>query len=286
MMKYWQLTKENGREMLDRLQSYKERGYIWEVMVRSTGNEIQGFSIVFHCDFSVSKEDQCSPLYVDRCGEKFHIGDYLVFKDANLFIATAEEFKRLAEEYEEETGEKVIEKDQSQEATEHQKKVLIEQLAEAYEKHEYTRSTVLHRELMEMGMTENEIMGKVNELLCAKLKVGKDENEPDECKDNTVEYQQSLLKEMIETYKRITRCYGEFMKTVGLTAEEINAKFSAMCEGKDEIKEVDIKTSSILPIDELQKILVRRSQLQKELAEIEKTLTKNYEIKVIDTENK
>lgn len=215
-MRYWQLTKENGREMLDRLNSYMKEGYIWLVVPHKVGGQIHDFTIVFHCDFSLSKEDNCSQWYIDKYDEKFQIGDYLVFKDARLFITSAEGFKKLEEEEARET-----------EARECEKKVLLKQLLEAYNKHNYTRSTILHNKLMEMGMTENEIMGEVNALLCVKPKVE-----------------------------------------------------------KDETKEVDIETSSTPPIDELQKILVRRAQLQKELAEIEETLTKKYEIKVINTENK
>lgn len=279
MMRYWQLTKENGREMLDRLNSYVKEGYIWLVVTHKVGGQIHDFTIVFHCDFSLSKEDNCSQWYIDKYGEKFHIGDYLVFKDANLFIASTEEFKKLEEE---EAREK--------EATECEKKVLLEQLLEAYNKHEYTRSTILHNKLMEMGMTENEIMGEVNALLCVKPKVEKEEIEPDDCKDNISDQEKLLFDELIEACKNRSYARREYFQNklidMGVSMEEIKAKINAFIRAESETKEVDIKTSSTLPIDELQKILVRRSQLQKELAEIEETLTQKYEIKVINTENK
>ena len=278
MMKYWQLTKENGREMLDRLNSYVKEGYIWLVTAHKVGGQIHDFTIVFHCDFSLSKEDNCSQWYIDKYGEKFQIGDYLVFKDANLFIASAEEFKKLEEE---EAREK--------EATECQKKVLLEQLLEAYNKHEYTRSTILHNELMKMGMTENEIMGEVNAMLCVKPKVEKEKIEPDDCKDQIAD-QESLFDELFEACKNSDYARREYLQNkliyMGVSIEEIKAKINALYRAKSETKEVDIKTSSTPPIDELQKILVRRAQLQKELAEIEETLTQKYEIKVINTENK
>ena len=75
-------------------------------------------------------------------------------------------------------------------------------------------------------------------------------------------------------------------RIVELTSEEIKAKIDALIGAKSETKEVDIETTSTSPIDELQKILVRRAQLQKELAEIEETLSQKYEIKVNNTENK
>ena len=277
-MKYWQLTKENGREMLDRLNSYVKEGCIWLVTAHKVGGQIHDFTIVFHCDFSLSKEDNCSQWYIDKYGEKFHIGDYLVFKDANLFIASAEEFKKLEEE-----------KAREKEATECEKKVLLEQLLEAYNKHEYTRSTILHNKLMKMGMTENEIMGEVNAMLCDKSKVEKDENEPDDSKDQIAD-QESLFDELVEACKNSNYARREYLQKklidMGVSMEEIKAKINAFIRAESETKEVDIKTSSTLPIDELQKILVRRSQLQKELAEIEKTLTQKYVIKVINTENK
>ena len=73
---------------------------------------------------------------------------------------------------------------------------------------------------------------------------------------------------------------------MGVSMEEIKAKIDALIGAKSETKEVDIETTSTSPIDELQKILVRRAQLQKELAEIEETLSQKYEIKVNNTENK
>ena len=278
MMKYWQLTKENGREMLDRLQSYKERGYIWQVTANRVGNEIHDFIIIFNCDQGATTKDPTYQWYMNRYGEKFQIGDYLVEKNARLFIASAEGVKRLAEE-------EVREK----EARECEKKVSLEQLVEAYEKHDYTRSTILHNELMKMGMTENEIMGEVNALLCVKSKVEKEKIEPDDCKDQIAD-QESLFDELVEACKNRDYTRREYFQNklirMGVSMEEIRAKINASIRAKSETKEVNIKTSSIPPIDDLQKILVRRSQLQKELAEIEKTLTKNYEIKVIDTENK
>lgn len=278
MMRYLQLTKENGHEMLDRLNSYMKEGYIWLVVPHKVGGQIHDFTIVFHCDFSLSKEDNCSQWYIDKDGEKFQIGDYLVFKDANLFIASAEEFKKLEEE-------EVREK----EATECQKKVLLKQLLEAYNKHNYTRSTILHNKLMEMGMSENEIMREVNAMLCVKPKVEKEKIEPDDCKDQTVD-QESLFDELFEACKNSDYARREYLQNkliyMGVSIEEIKAKINALYRAKSETKKVDIKTSSTPPIDELQKILVRRAQLQKELAEIEETLTKKYEIKVINTENK
>ena len=284
MMRYWQLTKENGREMLDRLNSYVKEGYIWLVVAHKEGGQIHDFTIVFHCDLSLSKEDNCSQWYIDKYGEKFQIGDYLVFKDANLFIASAEAIKELEEEDEEKVREK--------EATECEKKVLLEQLLEAYNKHEYTRSTILHNKLMKMGMTENEIMGEVNAMLCVKPKVEKEEIESDDCKDQIAD-QESLFDELFEACKNHDNhdyARREYLQNklirMGVSMKEIRAKINALIGAKSETKEVDIKTSSTPPIDELQKILVRRAQLQKELAEIEETLTQKYEIKVINTENK
>lgn len=282
MMKYWKLTKENGREMLDILNSYMKRGYIWHVTAYKVADEIRDFSIIFNCGHGVTTKDPTYQWYVDRYGEKFQIGDYLVEKNARLFITSTEGFKCLAEEYEEEKARK-------RETTEYQKKVLLEQLLEAYNKHEYTRSTILHNKLMKMGMTENEIRAKVNELLCDKSKVKKEEIEPDDCKDQIAD-QESLFDELVEACMNRDHARRDYLQNklinMGVSMEEIRAKVNALFRAKSETKEVDIKTSSTSPIDELQKILVRRAQLQKELAEIEETLTQKYEIKVINTENK
>lgn len=218
MMRYWQLTKENGREMLGMLRKYIRSGYLWQMKIDELGNEVYEFIIVPNYDFNYSEKVKKSQWAMDVFGQELHMGDYLVERDNKLAVLTAEAIKELEEEDEE----KMRDEEQSQEATECQKKVLLKQLLEAYNKHNYTRSTILHNELMKMGMTENEIRAKINALIGA----------------------------------------------------------------KSETKEVDIKTSSTSPIDELQKILVRRAQLQKELAEIEETLTQKYEIKVNNTENK
>lgn len=281
MMRYWQLTKENGREMLDRLNSYVKEGCIWQMKINELGNEVYEFIIVPNYDFNYSEKVKKSQWTMDVFGQELHMGDYLVERDNKLAVLTAEAIKELEEEDKEKAREK--------EATECQKKVLLEQLLEAYNKHEYTRSTILHNKLMEMGMTEKEIMGEVNAMLCDKSKVEKDENEPDDCKDQIAD-QESLFDELIEACKNRSYARREYFQNklidMGVSMEEIKAKINAFIRAESETKEVDIKTSSTLPIDELQKILVRRSQLQKELAEIEETLTQKYEIKVINTENK
>lgn len=285
MMRYWQLTKENGREMLGMLRDYVRTGYLWQLKINELENEVYEFIIVPNYDFNYSEKVKKSQWAMDVFGQELHMGDYLVERNNKLAVLTAEAIKELEEEDEE----KVTEKDQSQEATEHQKKVLIEQLAEAYEKHEYASSTVLHSQLMEMGMTENEIMGKVNALLCVKSKVEKEKIEPDDCKDQIVD-QESLFDELVEACKNRDYARREYLQNklidMGVSMEEIRAKVNASIGAKSETKEVDIKTSSTSLIDELQKIFDRRAQLQKELAEIEKTLTQKYEIKVINTENK
>lgn len=284
-MKYWQLTKENGREMLDRLNSYVKEGYIWQMKINELGNEVYEFIIVPNYDFNYSEKVKKSQWAMDVFGQELHMGDYLVERDNKLAVLTAEAIKEL----EEEDKEKMTDEEQSQEATECQKKVLLEQLLEAYKKHEYTRSTILHNDLMKMGMTEKEIMGKVNELLCVKSKVEKEEIEPDDCKDQIAD-QESLFDELFEACKNSDYARREYLQNkliyMGVSIEEIKAKINALYRAKSETKKVDIKTSSTPPIDELQKILVRRAQLQKELAEIEETLTQKYEIKVINTENK
>ena len=239
MMKYWQLTKENGREMLDILNSYMKRGYIWHVTAYKVADEIRDFSIIFNCGHGVTTKDPTYQWYVDRYGEKFQIGDYLVEKNARLFITSTEGFKKLEEE-------------------------------EAREKEAQIK----------------ELFNKLN----------MNENEPDDCKDQIAD-QESLFDELFEACKNSDYARREYLQNeliyMGVSMEEIKEKINALYRAKSETKEVDIKTSSTLSIDELQKILVRRAQLQKELAEmqkelaeIEETLTKKYEIKVIDTENK
>ena len=144
MMKYWQLTKEIGREMLDRLNSYMKEGYIWQMKINELGNEIYEFIIVPNYDFNYSEKVKKSQWAMDVFGQELHIGNYLVERDNKLAVLTAEAIKEL-EEDDEKTAR---EKEQSQEATDHQKKVLLEQLVEAYEKHNYTHSTILHNELI------------------------------------------------------------------------------------------------------------------------------------------
>ena len=101
MMKYWQLTKENGREMLDILNSYMKRGYIWHVTAYKVADEIRDFSIIFNCGHGVTTKDPTYQWYVDRYGEKFQIGDYLVARNNKLAVLTAEAIKELEEEDEE-----------------------------------------------------------------------------------------------------------------------------------------------------------------------------------------
>lgn len=281
MMKYWQLTKENGREMLDKLNSYMKEGYIWQIKINELGNEVYEFIIVPNYDFNYSEKVKKSQWAMDVFGQELHMGDYLVERDNKVAVLTAEAIKELEEEDEEKVREK--------EAIECEKKVLLEQLLEAYEKHEYNRSTILHNELMKMGMTEKEIMGEVNAMLCDKSKVEKDENEPDDCKDQIAD-QESLLDELVEACKNSNYARREYLQKklidMGVSMEEIKAKIDAFIRAESETKKVDIKTSSTPPIDELQKILLRRAQLQKELAEIEETLTQKYVIKVNNTGNK
>ena len=284
MMKYWQLTKENGREMLGMLREYIRLGYLWQMKINELGNEVYEFIIVPNYDFNYSEKVKKSQWAMDVFGQELHIGDYLVERDNKLAVLTAEAIKELEEEDKEKAREK--------EATECEKKVLLEQLLEAYNKHEYTRSTILLNKLMKMGMTENEIMGEVNAMLCDKSKVEKEEIESDDCKDQIAD-QESLFDELVEACKNHDNhdyARREYLQNklidMGVSMEEIKAKINALYRAKSETKEVDIKTSSTPPIDELQKILVRRAQLQKELAEIEETLTQKYVIKVINTENK
>lgn len=281
MMKYWQLTKENGREMLDRLNSYMKEGYIWQLKINELGNEVYEFIIVPNYDFNYSEKVKKSQWAMDVFGQELHMGDYLVERDNKVAVLTAEAIKELEEEDEEKARKK--------EATECEKKVLLEQLLEAYNKHEYTRSIILHNELMKMGMTEKEIMGEVNAMLCDKSKVEKDENEPDDCKDQIAD-QESLFDELFEACKNSDYARREYLQKklidMGVSMEEIKAKIDAFIRAESETKKVDIKTSSTPPIDELQKILLRRAQLQKELAEIEETLTQKYVIKVNNTGNK
>lgn len=102
--------------------------------------------------------------------------------------------------------------------------------------------------------------------------------------------QELLFDELFEACMNRDHARRDYLQNklihMGVSMEEIKEKINALYRAKSETKEVDIKTSFTSLIDELQKILVRRAQLQKELAEIEKTLTQKYEIRVIDTENK
>ena len=286
-MRYWQLTEYNSLFMLGMLREYMRAGYLWQMKINELRNEVYEFIIVPNDDFNYSEKVKKSQWAMDVFGQELHMGDYLVERDNKLAVLTAEAIKEL----EEEDKEKMRDEEQSQEATECEKKALLEQLLEAYNKHEYTRSTILHNKLMEMGMTEKEIMGEVNALLCVKSKVEKEEIKPDDCKDEIADQEKSLLlNELVESCKNPNYARREYLQSklihMGVSMEEIKAKIDALIGAKSEIKEVDIKTSSTSPIDELQKILVRRAQLQKELAEIEETLSQKYEIKVNNTENK
>ena len=280
-MRYWQLTEHNSLFMLGMLREYMRTGYLWQMKINELRNEVYEFIIVPNYDFNYSEKVKKSQWAMDVFGQELHMGDYLVERDNKLAVLTAEAIKELEEEDKE--------KMRDEKATECEKKALLEQLLEAYNKHEYTRSTILHNKLMEMGMTEKEIMGEVNALLCVKSKVEKEEIKPDDCKDQIAD-QESLFDELVEACKNRDYARREYLQNklihMGVSMEEIKAKINALVGAKSETKEVDIETSSTSPIDELQKILVRRAQLQKELAEIEETLTQKYEITVINTENK